>query len=288
MGRRWALSGGRLVFRQRSGSSLCYACGKLNRVDAPVCFYCGRRNPGLWGFGATIGRLVGGLDFAALVTVVAVTAYIASLALNPRAALAPRGVFDLLAPSGRALYALGMAGALPWREGHWWTILTAIYLHGSLLHIVFNLLWIRQLLPDVEEVYGQARTIVIFTLSGAAGFIVSNAAGTAFSLGASGAVFGVLGAMVRYGRRRGGPFGVAVFRQYGTWALILFIAGLLPGMHVDNWGHAGGFAGGWLVTILLGARDQRPERGTDRVLAATCLVLTAGAFAIQLWTAFIA
>jgi membrane associated rhomboid family serine protease len=275
------------VFRQRSGSSLCYACGKLNRVDAPVCFYCGRRNPGLWGFGATIGRLVGGLDFAALVTVVAVTAYIAALALDPRAALAPRGVFDLLAPSGRALYALGMGGALPWREGHWWTILTAIYLHGSLLHIVFNLLWIRQLLPDVEEVYGQARTIVIFTLSGAVGFIVSNAAGTAFSLGASGAVFGVLGAMVRYGRRRGGHFGAAVFRQYGTWALILFIAGLLPGMHVDNWGHAGGFAGGWLVTILLGARDQRPERGTDRVLAAACLVLTAGAFAIQLWTTFI-
>jgi rhomboid protease GluP len=128
---------------------------------------------------------------------------------------------------------------------------------------------------------------VIFTLSGAAGFIVSNAAGTGFSLGASGAVFGVLGAMVRYGRRRGGHFGAAVFRQYGTWALILFIAGLLPGMHVDNWGHAGGFAGGWLVTILLGARDQRPERGTDRVLAAACLVLTAGAFAIQIWTAFI-
>jgi membrane associated rhomboid family serine protease len=274
--------------RQRSGSSLCYACGKLNRVDAPVCFYCGRRNPGLWGFGATIGRLVGGLDFAALVTVVAVTAYIASLALNPRAALAPRGVFDLLAPSGGALYALGMAGALPWREGHWWTILTAIYLHGSLLHIVFNLLWIRQLLPDVEEVYGQARTIVIFTLSGAVGFIASNVAGTAFTLGASGAVFGVLGAMVRYGRRRGGHFGAAVFRQYGTWALILFIAGLMPGMRVDNWGHAGGFAGGWLVTILLGARDQRQERGTDRVLATACLVLTAAAFAIQLWTAFIA
>ena len=62
------------MFRQRSGSSLCYACGKLNRVDAPKCFYCGRRNPGLWGFGAMIGRLLGGLDFAALVTVVAVAA----------------------------------------------------------------------------------------------------------------------------------------------------------------------------------------------------------------------
>jgi rhomboid protease GluP len=255
-------------------------------VDASVCFYCGRRNPGLWGFGPVIGRLVGGLDFAALVTVVAVTAYIASLALDPRSALAPRGVFDLFAPGGSALLALGMAGAVPWQAGHWWTILTAIYLHGSLLHILFNLLWIRQLLPDVEEVYGQARTIVIFTLSGAAGFLLSNAAGNPFTLGASGAVFGVLGAMVWYGRRRGGLFGAAVLRQYGSWALILFVFGLLGGMRVDNWGHAGGFLGGWLVAFLLGAGDQHPERGIHRVLAAACLVLTAAAFALQLWTAF--
>lgn len=276
------------MFRQRSGSSLCYACGKLNRVDASVCFYCGRRNPGLWGFGPVIGRLVGGLDFAALVTVIAVAAYVASLALDPRAAFAPRGVFDLLAPGGRALNALGMAGSFPWRAGRWWTVLTAIYLHGSLLHILFNLLWIRQLLPDVEEVYGQARTIVIFTLSGAAGFLLSDAAGNQFTLGASGAIFGVLGAMVWYGRRRGGHFGAAVLRQYGGWALILFVFGLLSGMGVDNWGHAGGFLGGWLVALVLGAGDQRPERGIHRVLAAACLGLTAVAFALQLWTAFIA
>ena len=276
------------MFRQRSGSSLCYACGKLNRVDASVCFYCGRRNPGLWGFGPVIGRLVGGLDFAALVTVIAVAAYVASLALDPRAAFAPRGVFDLLAPGGGALNALGMAGSFPWRAGRWWTVLTAIYLHGSLLHIVFNLLWIRQLLPDVEEVYGQARTIVIFTLSGAAGFLLSDAAGNQFTLGASGAIFGVLGAMVWYGRRRGGHFGTAVLRQYGGWALILFVFGLLSGKGVDNWGHAGGFLGGWLVALVLGAGDQRPERGIHRVLAAACLGLTAVAFALQLWTAFIA
>jgi rhomboid protease GluP len=274
------------VFRQRSGSSLCYACGKLNRVDASVCFYCGRRNPGLWGFGPTIGRLVGRLDFAALVTVVAVTAYLACLALDPRAALAPRGVFDLLAPGGRALNALGMAGAVPWQQGRWWTVLTAIYLHGSLLHILFNMLWVRQLLPDVEEVYGQARTIVIFTLSGAAGFLLSDAAGNQFTLGASGAIFGVLGAMVWYGRRSGGLFGTAVLRQYGSWALILFVFGLLSGMGVDNWGHAGGFLGGWLVALALGAGDQHPERGIHRMLAAGCLLLTAVAFALQLWTAF--
>lgn len=274
------------MFRQRSGSSLCYACGKLNRVDASVCFYCGRRNPGLWGFGPGLGRLIGGLDFAGLVTVVSAVAYIASLALDPRAAIARRGVFDLLAPSGRALYALGMAGAIPWQQGHWWTVLTAIYLHGSLLHILFNLLWVRQLVPDVEQVYGRARTIIIFTVSGVVCFLLSDLVGTPFTVGASGAVFGLLSAMVWYGRRRGGFFGSAVLRQYGTWAIVLFVLGFLSGTSVNNWGHAGGLIGGFLAAWVFGPTHERPERGTDRVLAGATLALTAAAFGLQLWLTF--
>jgi len=275
------------VFRQRSGSSLCYACGKLNRADASVCFYCGRRNPGLWGFGPGIGRLIGRLDFAGLVTAVSAGAYLVSLALDPRAALIPRGVFDLLAPSGRALYALGMAGAIPWQQGHWWTVLTAIYLHGSLLHILFNLLWVRQLVPDVEQVYGRARTIIIFTASGVVCFLLSDFVGTPFTVGASGAIFGLLAAMVWYGRRRGGFFGSTVLRQYGTWALVLFVLGLLSGTGVNNWGHAGGLIGGFLAAFIVGPAHERPEQGADRVLAGATLALTAVAFGLQLWTAFL-
>ena len=275
------------MFRQRSGSSLCFACGKLNRVDAPVCFYCGRRNPGLWGFAPGIGRLIGGLDFAGLVTVVSAIAYIASLALDPRAAIARSGVFDLLSPSDRALYALGMAGAVPWQQGHWWTVLTAIYLHGSLLHILFNLLWVRQLVPDVEQVYGRARTIIIFTVSGVVCFLLSDFVGTRFTVGASGAVFGLLSAMVWYGRRRGGFFGSAVLRQYGTWAIVLFVLGFVSGTSVNNWGHAGGLLGGFLAAFVFGPTHERREQGTDRVLAGATLALTAVAFGLQLWTSFI-
>jgi len=275
------------VFRQRSGSSLCYACGKLNRVDAAVCFYCGRRNPGLWGYGQSLGRLIGGLDFAGLVTVVAVVAYIAALALDPRAILARRGVFDLLAPSNQALYVLGMAGAFPWQQGHWWTVLTAIYLHGSLLHILFNLLWVRQLVPDVEQVYGRARTVVIFTASGVVCFLLSSFMGTPFTVGASGAIFGLLAAMVWYGRRRGGFFGSAVLRQYGAWAIVLFVLGLVSGTGVNNWGHAGGLIGGFLAAFMLGPTHERPEQGGDRVLAGATLALTGLAFVLQLWTVFV-
>ncbi len=155
------------MFRQRSGSSLCYACGKLNRVDASVCFYCGARRPGLWGFAPLLGRVVGRLDVARLVTIVCIVAYAASLLLDPGAALRARGLFDILAPGGGALYALGATGALPWAQGRWWTIFTAIYLHGSLLHILLNLMWVRQLAPPVEELFGRVRLVVIFILAGA-------------------------------------------------------------------------------------------------------------------------
>lgn len=275
------------MFRRMSGSSLCYACGKLNRVDAPVCFYCGRRNPGLWGLGHLLTRALGDLSVARIVTGVAVVAYLAALLLDPGAALRPRGVFDLLGPSAAALDKLGMTGAYPWALGRWWTLITAIYLHGSLLHILFNLLWVNQLAPAVEELFGRARLILIFTAGGVLGFVASSiVAGVAYSVGASGAIFGLLGAMVYYGRSRGGVFGGAVLGQYGRWAIVLFIFGfLMPG--VDNFAHAGGFIGGYLAALGLGHRDHHPEQGIHRVLATVTIGLTVLSFALALWAGFL-
>ena len=272
------------MFRKTSGSSLCYACGKLNRVDAAVCFYCGRRHPGLWGFAPLLGRVVGELAFARIVTAVCVAAYAAALVLDPAAALRPRGLFGLLAPSSTALLALGMTGALAWDLGQWWTLFTAMYLHGSLLHIVFNLLWINQLAPAVEGLFGRARLVLVFTAGGVAGFILSNAAGVPATIGASGAVFGLLGAMVRYGRSRGGIFGMAVFRQYWQWSLVLFVMGfLMPG--VNNLAHAGGFFGGYLAAAVVGHGEQRREGGLHRLAAMATLAVTALSFGLAVWTA---
>jgi rhomboid protease GluP len=273
------------VFRQRSGSSLCYACGKLNRVDASVCFYCGAQRPGLWGFGPALRQLFGEMDVARLIIAVCVVAYAASLLLDPRAAVRPRGVFDILAPGNRALYDLGAAGSIAWGNGRWWTVLTAIYLHGSLLHILFNLMWVRQLAPPVQELFGAARLFTIYTVAGVAGFIVSDTTGVQLTIGASGAIFGLLGAMVRYGHSRGGSFGLAVLRQYGQWALIMFVLGfLMPG--VDNTAHAAGFAAGYLTALAVGHGERDAEGGIHRAVALAMVALTAASFGLSLWTSF--
>jgi len=273
------------VFRKTSGSSLCPSCGKLNSVQAPVCFYCGQRYPGLWGFGPTLTRLVGGLSFARVVTAVCIAAYVVSLLLDVRVATRIRGPLSILAPSGAALDALGMTGAAAWAVGRWWTLLTAIYLHGSLLHLLFNLLWVNQLAPVVGELYGRSRLILIFTAAGVLGFVVSNGVGVPFTIGASGAIFGLLGAMVCYGRSRGGAFGLGILRQYGQWALVIFVLGFLMA-GVNNFAHAGGFAGGSLAAAALGPTDRRPEHAVHHVAAAATVALTALAFLLSVWTAF--
>ena len=272
------------MFRQMSGSSLCYACGKINRVDAPICFYCGARNPGLWGFGTALGRLAGRLDFGRAVIVVRAAAYLASLALSRGSLGRPRGMFDILGPSMSALDLLGMTGSYALSQGRWWTLVTAIYLHAGLLHILFNMLWVNQLAPAVEAAFGRARLVIIFTAGGVAGFVLSDLAGISFSVGASGAVFGLLGALVFYGRSRGGTFGLTVFRQYGQWALVLLALGfLMPG--VNNLAHAGGLAGGYLAGLALGHQERGREPGALRLVAVATGLVTAACFALAIWTA---
>jgi rhomboid protease GluP len=272
------------MFRKPTGAMLCPRCGRLTHPDAAECLVCGLRHPGRWRWAAGVSRLMRRGGFTTLVTAACIALYVISILLDPSAALRPRGPFDLFSPSGRALDWLGMTGAFAWHDGRWWTLLTAIYLHGSLLHILFNVLWIRQLGPAVEELYGPARFFVIYTVAGVVGFVVSNAIGVSFTVGASGSIFGLLGAMVAFGRRRGGVFGAMVLRQYGQWALVLFLLGFFMA-GVNNLAHAGGFAGGFAAGLILSFSERRQESHVERLIAAGLLALTGIAFLLALWTA---
>ena len=275
------------MFRKPAGAILCPRCGRLTHPDAEQCLVCGLARPGRWQWASGLARLWRTGTFTGLVTVACVALYVLSLLVDPMASLRPSGPFDLFSPSGRALRDLGMTGAVPWHQGAWWTLFTAIYLHGSLLHILFNVLWIRQLGPAVEEVYGPARLVIVFTVSGVLGFVVSNALGIPFTVGASGSIFGLLGALVAYGRRRGGAFGAMVLRQYGQWALVIFILGFFMS-GVNNLAHAGGFVGGLAAGLLLSFSERREESAGARVIATALIGVTALSFLLALWNAFVA
>ena len=275
------------MFRKTTGAILCPSCGRLTNADAPACLVCGRRNPGMWGFAGPLRSLFRHRSFVDAVTVACIVLYVVSLLYDPRGALQPRGIFDVLSPSFQSLSALGATGPRQWQRGEWWTVFTAIYLHGGVLHIVFNLLWIRQLAPAVEELYGPSRLVVIFTAAGAVGFIASNLLSPWPSVGASGSIFGLLGAMVAFGQKRGGTVGSMILKSYGQWALLLFVMGfLMPG--VNNVAHAGGFVGGFVAGLVLALAERRSETAFDQLLAAACIAVTVLGFALAIWNGILA
>ncbi len=265
-----------MLKRQRSGAVVCPSCGKLVGVNEKQCPFCGRPNPGMWGF-ARILRLGHDFGFSSLVIGGSIVLYVTSLVIDP-AGVHSGGMFSLLSPSPRALYVLGASGAWPvFGLGRWWTVLSASWLHGSLLHILFNMLWVRQLGPATAETYGAARMVIIYTAAGICGFLVSSAVGNFlfflpgflrganFTIGASASIFGLLGALYHYGRRRGSS---ALGRQMLLYAVVLGVFGfLMPG--VDNWAHLGGFAGGYAMASWLDPR--LPERVDHVVGAIVCL-----------------
>ena len=277
------------MFRQKTGSVVCASCGSLVGVNDDKCYNCGRRNPGLWGFGPVLRRFGNDFGFTTVIIYGCGALYALSLLLTLLSGgnLMGGSLFSVLGPNRFATDALGNSGAVPvFVSGRWWTLLSAGWLHAGALHILFNLMWVRQLGPAVEDMYGGARMIIIYTLSSMTGFLLSSFmaaflpipffSGGAWTLGASAPIFGLLGALVHYGRRGGSSL---VGSQAMSYAVTMFVFGLImPG--VDNAAHLGGFVGGWLASKWLDPLKR--ERMDHYVVAAVCLLATAASIVASL------
>jgi rhomboid protease GluP len=213
--------------------------------------------------------------------------FILSVVMNPTSTGFSMNPFGFLSPGDRSLLLLGATGRIPIDQFHrWWTVLSANYLHGSILHILFNMMALNQIGPFILQEYGGFRTVSIFTISGVGGYLVSYVAGIPFTLGASGAVCGLIGAALYYGKSRGGTFGQMIYRQVGGWALGIFIFGfLVPG--INNWAHGGGLICGVLTGSLMGYQERIAENFYHKVVAGICLVATLGALIWAISSSFI-
>jgi rhomboid protease GluP len=278
--------------RQKTGSVVCASCGSLVGVNDEQCYSCGRRNPGLWGFSPLLRRLGNDFGFVTMVVYGCTGLYAMTLLVTVLLGgnVLGGGLFGMLGPDDGVARAFGASGALPvFGYGMWWTVLSAGWLHASALHILFNMMWVRQLGPAVADIYGAARMVIIYTIAGVVGFLLSSLAGyflwwmplpflrgAGLTLGASAPIFGLLGALVHYGRRGGSSLVGAQALQY---AIVLFVFGLVMS-GVDNYAHAGGFVGGYAASMWLDPLKR--ERMDHFVGAAACLVATVLAIAASL------
>jgi rhomboid protease GluP len=133
-------------------------------------------------------------------------------------------------------------------------LFTAMFLHGGLEHLFFNGYALYVIGQGVERLYGHARFLMIYFLSGLTGSLASLAFSPYPSVGASGALFGIFGAEVAFLLRNRRLFGAMARSRLMNLAFVLalnLMIGLAPGSRIDNWGHIGGFVAGLALSWLL-------------------------------------
>jgi len=137
--------------------------------------------------------------------------------------------------------------------GEAWRLLSPVFIHVGLLHVFVNMYSLYAIGPAVERFFGAPRMLVVYLLSGIGGVVLSLAFSLNPSVGASGAIFGLLGALGMFlfvHRRTFGRAATFQFRQIVLVALLNLGLGLVPG--IDNWGHLGGLITGAALTSAFG------------------------------------
>ena len=258
-------------------SILCPNCRKLISMDEPECPYCGLKRPGLHNTASAVRNIFFGTNPVMAIIYINVAFYVLALFLG---GIANDGSFNFLSPSNQSLFLLGASGTYPVIVEHrFWTLISASFLHGGIMHILFNMMALYQLGPFVLREFGFHRFINLYIITGAFGFAASVIFGVPFTIGASASVCGLIGAIIYYGKSRGGSYGEAIYKQAMGWVIGLIFFGLIfPG--INNWAHGGGLLSGIALSFLMGYNDNKPESAWSKLLAFSCILLTA---AILIW-----
>jgi rhomboid protease GluP len=242
----------------------------------------------MFGFAAAIRALGRDFGFVKLVLSGSVALYVVTLLIDLDG-VQRGGLFTFLSPSTQALFLFGASGQYPVFElGRFWTVLSAGWLHGGILHLLFNMSVVRSFAPATADIYGAGRMVIIYTISTITGFLFSSVTyellpwipgarllgilglgGAPLTLGASAANCGLLGAILHYGNRSGSR---VVREQMIAYAIGFAIFGLVM-RGIDNQAHLGGFVGGYLTARVLDPLE--PERGDHLFVALMCLGATA-------------
>jgi len=248
------------------GSRVCPACGRLNSADDKACYSCGKRMPGP--LATSVAGVFGdfsedGLPATKLLMGACILVYALCLVSDGVAAVLSRGhgLMDFGSFTNSTLLRVGaLWGRFIDQEP--WRVLSAVFAHGSLLHIAMNMLSLVRLGGSLEPHFRSARFLLLYLISGAVGFVCTiwMRGGSAFSVGASGGIFGLLGAFI----------GALIVRRNPGWQQVFFsnlimaaaLAFYVP--NVDNSAHAGGFVTGLVLGILL--ELERQPRKRDRLV----------------------
>lgn len=239
---------------------ICESCGRLNDGEAKECVKCGAPLAGQrWHM---LQRL--GLSLPAILSISSLLGT-AMVIIYGRLLLAAEPGDGIWSFSVTTLFRFGGNWAPAVLAGHeYWRLVTSIFLHAGLWHIGFNLLALSMLGPTIEELFGRGRMLFFFMLTGVIASLGSALSGSIWSLvvtgtfamagggvsiGASGAILGLIGIGAGWGQRDGTTLGKQTRNKMLLWCVYTLIFGFFIG--ADNVAHIVGFISGGLIGLLV-------------------------------------
>lgn len=232
----------------KNRARICPGCGTLLDPSDSTCFQCGAEQPSApargirtWFEGFQLqGEVTRGILFVTIF--IFVITWIAS---------EMKGKSDLLMSiDGDTLYSFGAKSTAQILTGEIWRLVTPIFLHANFLHILFNMWAFVQLGNLAEEIYGWQRYLFFYVVTGAIGYAASMLFyPQVLSIGASGAIMGLMGVLLAYSARNWKTYGKLLGKSLIFWAVFILGYGfILPGL-IDNAAHIGGLLSGFIIAL---------------------------------------
>jgi len=256
---------------QQPRPKLCPACSALVGINATRCHECGASLR--FSLAALSESLAGTIGGEYPVTTVILILNVLLFGISVLATSQASGELNLFGSvDGRVLYRLGARQSIAILSGDWWRLVLPIFLHGGLLHIGMNTMILVDIGSQVERLYGSARYLFVYVFTGICSFVAStawnivNSGGFGISIGASGALAGLIGLMLGMTTRRGGMYAREIRAQMIRMVLYLVIMAFLP-LGIDNAAHFGGLAAGLVLGRFLADREPLNVKEFKRAYA---------------------
>lgn len=259
---------------------VCFSCGRLVGANEKVCSHCGASQSALSlsAFKRVALAVIPDevpITYALLFANVAFFAVAAIVSIRAGSG-GGIGLFDM---NNEVLFLLGAKhGGRIFFLHEYWRLVMPIFLHGGLIHFLFNSFVLWQVGPQAEELFGSRRFLFLYLATGIAGFIASAwwYDPRSISIGSSGSLFGLFGILISYISQQAG-FTSEYRASLIRWAVFMLIIGLFLG--ADNAAHLGGLASGLVLGRLVSARRPATPAAKLRVE-----LMAWGSAAVILWS----
>lgn len=233
---------------------LCPACGSLVGSTASKCYQCGANvNYSFAAASKTLSRWMpqtSPVTYAMLTICCVMYGLGLVITMKMGGGVMSGGLMGLGGIGGEVNFRLGESIPYPYIISQPWRLITAIFLHARLLHIGFNMWVLMDIGPIVEDLYGSARYFFLYVATGAFGYLASSTIGGHPSVGASGALLGLIGVLLAATTGRKNPAAQALRSSLIRWVIYIFVIGFIMS-GTDNYAHGGGLVSGFLLGRLM-------------------------------------